>query len=642
MGSGRARVETIINVLSYLIALIAFVSVCRDVRTVYAFLCAGLLVLSACLAWSGRLITSRWMLNTLAVVVIVSCIIGLDSGDLITRIIETLMVLLCIKFLEQKKVRDHMQIYAISLLLVTGSALLSMSILFVAIVLCLLLVMTPAAILLSYFAQDGNMELTVEVITKIVRNSLLIPCLAIPLAVLMFIILPRTNYPLFSFLNRPEKGHSGFSDEVVLGSVASIQETTAVVLRVGMERIRDDDLYWRGVVLDYFDGVSWKSPARKTMTPPIGAPAGTRVLTQTVYMEPSENRRLFALDKPLYVSLRSARRLGDGTFISSGVFAQRVKYEARSVVSDCIAESRIDRDRYLQLPPGISSRTASFVRDLGRGKTEDEKITAFSQYLRSGRFKYSLDNLPITKSPLDTFLFESGYGNCEYFASAYVVMLRLSGIPARMVGGYRGGYYNSVGSYYLVSEKDAHVWAEVYVKGKGWVRIDPTPSSPAGFGSGRNALFLRMNLLFDSINYYWYAFVINYNFDRQMRLAHSLGTALRKPRGGLSFFRGSFGSAPYLGVFIVAGALWFFLRDFRMKRLPVEDRILGRFLKKMEKKGYKKRPYQGLEEFAASVGDEKVRLPALRFVCEFEDLYYRDLKADRDRIQRFVSLIKSI
>ena len=642
MGSRRVRIETIINILSYVIALIAFASVLREVKTAYVLLCTGLLALSAFLTWFGRLVTRRWMLNILAVAVIVSRVIGLDPADLITQMIETLMVLLCIKFLEQKKSRDHMQIYVISLLLVAGSGLLSMSMVFVVIFLCLLLVMTPAAILLSYFAQDGDMKLTVNVAAKIVRNSLLIPCLAVPLAMVMFVILPRTNYPLFSFLNKPERGHSGFSDEVTLGSVSSIQETTAVVLRVNMEKTGDDNLYWRGVVLDYFDGVSWKSLGKKTAPPSGGATPATRVVTQTVYMEPSGNKRLFALDKPVYVGLRNARRLEDGTFISSGSFGRRVRYEAGSIISDHIAANKVDTDRYLQLPSNISARTASLIRDLGRGKTDNEKIAAFHQYLRNGKFKYSLDNLPVTKNPLDTFLFQTEYGNCEYFASAYVVMLRLSGIPARMVGGYRGGYYNGMGRYYLVSEKDAHVWAEAYLRGKGWLRIDPTPPSPSGFGSGKNNLILRTELLLDSFNYYWYAFVINYNFDKQARLVYSLRSALRKPRVGLSFDRGRLGPARYLGIFIVVGALCVLLRDFRVKRLPVEDRILRKFLRKMEKSGYRKMPHQGLEEFVASVGDEKVRMRALRFVSEFEEFYYRDQKAGRDQVRHFISLIRSI
>ena len=636
------RIETINNILTYIIALIGFASVFTEVKAVYIILFVGLLTLSAYLTYRRRLVTKRWILNLLAIAVIVSALIRLDGGDLIVQMLEALLVLLCIKFLEQKKVRDHMQIYAISLLLVAGSGLLSLSVVFVVVFLLLLVVMTSASILLAYYSQDENMALSTRVVSKIVRNSLLIPCIAVPLTILIFIILPRTNYPLFSFMNGPEKAHSGFSDEVTLGTVSSIQETTAVVLRVSMEQTGDENLYWRGVVLDYFDGVSWKSVRKKMAVPTTQIPGAGRIITQTIYMEPYESRRLFALDKPVFLSLRNARQLDDGTFVSSTFFGRRLKYQAESVPSDCIGEKKIDRDRYLQLPPNVSARLTSLVRELGEGRTENEKVSLFHKYLAGGNFKYSLDNLPITRDPVDTFLFETGYGNCEYFASAYAVMLRISGVPSRIVGGYRGGSYNRVGNYYLVAEKDAHVWVEAYLKGRGWLRMDPTPALAAGLSSGSDRLLRKVSLLADAVNYYWYAFVINYNFEKQAQFVRSFKSIFRNPEAGRFFDKRSFGWVPYVGFIAAAFGLWYFLREIRANKLSAEDRILGKFLKEMKKAGYRKMPNQGLEEFAASVRDGGTRASALRFVSEFEGLYYRDKKAGKDQIGRLRVLLKSL
>src|SRR5690606_40152580 len=62
----------------------------------------------------------------------------------------------------------------------------------------------------------------------------------------------------------------------------------------------------------------------------------------------------------------------------------------------------------------------------------------------------------------------------EHFSSAYVVLMRAAGIPARVVTGYAGGYHNRYGDYWLVRRSDAHAWAEVWLEGRGWVRVDPT------------------------------------------------------------------------------------------------------------------------------------------------------------------------
>ena len=75
---------------------------------------------------------------------------------------------------------------------------------------------------------------------------------------------------------------------------------------------------------------------------------------------------------------------------------------------------------------------------------------------------------------MDEFLFQTKTGYCEHFSSAFVFLMRAAGVPARVVTGYAGGYRNPVGDYWIVRNSDAHAWAEVWLAGRGWVRVDPT------------------------------------------------------------------------------------------------------------------------------------------------------------------------
>ena len=71
-------------------------------------------------------------------------------------------------------------------------------------------------------------------------------------------------------------------------------------------------------------------------------------------------------------------------------------------------------------------------------------------------------------------MFTTLAGYCEHYASAFVVLMRAGGVPARVVTGYQGGELNSVGNYMIVRQADAHAWAEVWLTGEGWTRVDPT------------------------------------------------------------------------------------------------------------------------------------------------------------------------
>jgi hypothetical protein len=173
---------------------------------------------------------------------------------------------------------------------------------------------------------------------------------------------------------------------------------------------------------------------------------------------------------------------------------------------------------YLQLPDGaITPRMAELLARLDQqGATSAyAKVNAVIGHMRT--LAYTTD-LPEPSGPdanlVDEFLFEWERGHCEYFATATVVMLRAMGIPARMVNGFLGGDYNSVGGYFNVRQANAHSWVEVFFPDQGWVEFDPTP--PGWVTSQtRSGMLNQIAMAMDSLQLLWFRWVVEYNLEKQ-------------------------------------------------------------------------------------------------------------------------------
>jgi transglutaminase-like putative cysteine protease len=638
-GEVSFNIKTIVKIITYLVGVLGFLSIFSHINILFNIAFLSLFMLSVYFEYSRKFYIPRWALNTISLMVIFFSFYRFKLGDLVTQIIEALLILLAIKFIEDKKFRDYMQIYTIVLFLLAGLGLLSLDIIFIVYLLVLVFLLTTSIILLTYYSQDPDAVFTKDIVIKIIFKSMLIPLVAIPVAVMMFVILPRTQYPIFSFLNRADKAKTGFTDNVRLGVVSSIQEDSSTILRITMDKIDDNSLYWRGIVLDYFDGISWKTSLKNPDSMGFPNESKGKSIRQIIYLEPYENRYLFALDKPLYIFQRGAKKYDDFTFVSAGYIDKRIRYEAVSLITDTIAENQIDEDKYLQIPENLSPEIKKLVSKIAVHKDESKNIQSMHAFLNDGTYKYSLKNLPVTKNPLEDFLFNARFGNCEYFASAYAVMLRISGIPSRLVGGYRGGYYNDVGGYYIVPQKNAHVWVEAYIRQKGWVRMEPTPATIDNFAPlMKGNIFFRLSVLADTINYYWYATVINYNLEKQLSIFRSLKSNIKKPGFKASFSKAE--TVKYLIIFLTLAGIVFAVYVIFRYDGSIENRLISSFLKSMERHGYKKSKFQGLEEFVSGIRDSNIRQSALLFVQEYEKIFYRDKKFTPEDKKRLMSIIK--
>lgn len=633
------RVKDLIKLITYLCVLLSFFAVFPYLEKYHAAAFLLLLVPAVYLDYRKDFEIPRWILNSLSVAVLILTAFRITPEFLIEPILDSLVILAGIKLVEDKKFRDYMQIYVICTFLLVGSTLISLSIVFLLYFSTLLILVTVSLILLTYFAQDPELSISRLNLVKIAHQSLLIFLVSLPIGLLLFFILPRTNFPFLSFLTKSSFARSGFTDTIRLGEVSEIQEDNAVIFRAEMDPVDERMLYWRGVVLDHFDGVRWRSTQD-----PIDSirhnPEGVEIL-QTIYLEPYGNRFLFALDRPISFSVFRKRNFSPLSSSPKGLITQRLKYKAQSIASPSLPQQLIDRDRYLQLPDTVSDRIKGLVRQLRHAGSDRVTVGNMLRFFRQGDFMYSLDNLPVSGSPLDDFLFTSRSGNCEYFASGLAVMLRVSGIPARLVGGYKGGVYNAPGKYYLVTQRNAHVWVEAYLSRDGWLRLDPTPAPPTPGPTGAVATFIQqLKVILDTFNYYWFKLIIGYDFSRQMEILQAIHARLTHPEISINFRSGALPLhlALALGAIALLASLYWAIQY----RPSPSDRLLTRFLRKMAHHGFAKAPGEGLEELVSRVPESDLKQTAWRFVQEFQRVYYRDMPFTKERLRTLRQHLKEI
>ncbi|MBF0592447.1 MAG: DUF3488 domain-containing transglutaminase family protein [Nitrospirae bacterium] len=639
--SNQIEVEHVLKSVTYVIAGLAYLSVCRYIGLGYSGLFIALIVLSVYLEYGKGYFVPRWVVNTLSVAVLVLSFYRVYTEDLLEPTVEALAILLGVKFLEEKKFRDYMQIYMISVFMLTGSALLSIDFIFMVFFTLIFFLVATAIVLLTYHTESPSLRLDKDSLYKIIGRSMLIPLVSVPLTVLIFLILPRTNFHFLGFLGRASVGRGGFADNVLLGDVSNIQLDSSVIFRAQMiEPVSNDQLYWRGIVFDHFDGVAWKFEDQETVWTLNNMPIQGKMVRQTIYLEPYGSRYLFTLDKPIIVYYRNVTLYKGFVVMARQDIKSRLRYDAVSILPVRDYSVKDDETRFLQLPNDLSPDIIALAKTITAGMGKKQSMEALVGYLRDGQYKYSLEKLPQSSTPLVDFLFKQKYGNCEYFASALAVMLRASGISANVVGGYKGGVYNSVGGYYIVLQKNAHVWVEAYLKDTGWVRLDATPAAPQEMAADDRKMFPKARLIFDSINYIWNSLVINYNLDKQLSLFQKVHDSIRLKGVDLSFRR----FKPAVVVVVIVAVIFILFKLYRLvlNRRPVEVRLIARFTAVLKGYGYERLSSQGLEEFVLTIQEDGLRSAAGAFVLDFERIYYKDKPFTRDDIKHLNAQLSQI
>ncbi len=549
---------------------------------------------------------------------------------------NVLALLLAVRLLTEKSGRNTLQIFVLAIFALASSSLLTLSAAFFVYLVLLVTGVTVGLVLLSFHAVDPQLLLSRRQTTRILGVSLILPAVSLLLMLVFFVILPRTQYPLWNFLNPAATATAGFSEEVRPGSFAGIAAVKEVALRVESERLPGEELYWRGIVLNTPADSTWVRQA-----PPADETARIRegrAIPQTIYPEPKSGNYLIALDVPRTVEGLRSSQTGDFIFRTRGSLDRRVKYTAVSIVGGNFETiGPVDRDFYLAVPPQLSERVRRVAADIvARGAGAGDRIALLEEFFANQQLAYATTDLPASDNPVDEFLFEKKRGYCEFFASSFALLLRLSEVPARLVGGYYGGEYNEMGGYYLVTEDTAHVWVEALVDGR-WLRLDPSRlanNAAASLLASRQRGLSGGRRLLDTVDYYWNRAVVAYDLGRQLQLLQQTNRQLRQIK--VSF------DVKTVGGYLLAGlagtiALGTLLRRGRRSR---EERLLRAFLRRLRKK-------HRLDAIPAATGLQELAKQLDDPVCrEFAEIYgggiYRDRKLTKEELKRLQTLVRRL
>ena len=449
-----------------------------------------------------------------------------------------LVVMVALKLVETRTRRDELVLMIISYFLVFASLLEHQSPLVGAYLVLFVLVTTAGLVQL---ARGGPLLPSAR--TLGIAAGLLLK--AIPVMVALFVLFPRLPGPLWALPTAPGSGASGLSDSMTPGDISQLVLSDEIAFRVEFEGGAPSlgELYWRGPVLAEFDGRTWtRSFARRLTEPPrveyLGEPVEYRVL-----LEPGTPGWTFALDLPRTWSESGRLAMtSDYQLVarSRRDFGRRLDYRATSHTRYRTLESPGLHERRIltHVPDGSAPRTAALVADWqAQGLHGEALIRHALDYFRQEPFRYTLRPARLGARPVDEFLFETREGFCEHYASALAIMLRAAGLPARVVTGYHGGELNEFGRYYVVRQSDAHAWTEVWLEGRGWLRVDPTAAiAPeriergagagrprGGAARGRPGGGRPIRPMRDTFDTRWYELVIGYGQTTQQMLLERLG-----------------------------------------------------------------------------------------------------------------------
>ncbi len=640
------RIKTALDILCTLIFLI---SLSVNISRVHYIISAGALVTLATDLFiryrlNRKIMIPRWSLNTAGVVSTIALLLTISINDPIPRLLDISTILLTIKWLEREKTRDYLQILALSLFMFVGFALYTLNIVFFIILAICFLTGTLTLMLLTIFDENSPDELLeLKIVQSCFIESLGLLVCAVPATAIFFIILPRTDMPILDFLNGHHRAQSGFSDKVNLGDVSTIQENETVILRARVTPgIPEANMYWRGIVFDSFDGKKWIVSNLEPVKGPLKTPNIKDKITQEVILEPYGEPYIFCLDIPLYVKIRKSTALFDPNrhiFLLKNPVMERSYYKCISTRAHLSSVVK-DFNRYLQLPSELPDALYDIVKRLKVDKNPEKTARKISHWLQNS-FAYTLSTLPVTEKPLEDFLFKTRKGNCEYFASALGVMLRMVGIPSRLVAGYRGAQYQPIGNYYVVLQNDAHVWVEAFINGKGWIRLDPTPGISLSKRVKRaRSLFFRLRLYMDFINFYWNQLVILYDLNRQISLLRQVRRNIEKwmnlsvKLGNIRSWRISFNTEESLKSWLiticfVCAALFTVLGFVFLKKAhkkSSEEKLYKKFIKKLSRYGVDtKQASETLEEFALKIEKslpKDVSYRVSKFIGLYNDCIY--------------------
>ncbi len=484
-----------------------------------------------------------------------------------------------------------------------------------------------------------------------VRTAGLLLAHAVPAALALFLFFPRVEGPLWGMPRDAYTGLTGLSETMAPGSLSSLAQSDAIAFRVTFEGEAPPpaERYWRGPVLWDFDGRTWGGA--RALFPRFVAPEGEGVYRYSVVLEPHDHNWLFALETAAHVP-ENARLTFDGQLFTRLPVRERMLYTMVSVTRPRATADEDPRwlQRALRLPPSVNPRTRELAAEWrAAARSDSELVGRALAFLRQGRYVYTLDPRLLGTNSVDEFLFDTREGFCEHFSSAFTFLMRAAGVPARVVTGYQGGELNGVDRIFTVRQSDAHAWSEVYLRGRGWVRIDPTAAAmPTRVQSGLARalpqgadlpLMLRPDMewlrclrgQWDALAHRWNVWVLADNPERQRELMLSLG------------MRSADWRKLTAALFTLLGVLTLALLAWSLRRIARPDPVQKAwqaFCRKLAARGVERASHEGPRDFSARAARALpgARRAILRIASLYISLRYgnRPSRAGAERLKRLV------
>jgi transglutaminase-like putative cysteine protease len=479
----------------------------------------------------GVLLTLTWLTY--------GTLLGREAG------ITLVVMLATLKSLELKARRDALVCMYLGFFLIFTQFLFSQGIGTAA-----LMLLTVWGLLMSLML--GQRPLGYPRLRELGRESLRAMLWGIPLMVTLFVLFPRIG-PLWALPNATRHS-TGLSDSLELGDVASLAEDTSIALRIRFLDARPpaSALYFRGPTLDNFDGRKWTAD-KLPQSAPSPSTFGGRNHSYLLTIEPQTLPVLPLLEGSHQATV--VHPASGVTLTRHGIQWWRDKPSEQRLQIQAVAAERFSHGpamqdaslrRWLFVPPGSNPRTrqwvSAWVRESPAARSGQQWSDALLTFIRQENYRYTLSpgRPPVTPHTIDHFWLDSRAGFCEHFASSYVVVMRLLGVPARIVTGYQGAELNQVDGQYVVRNSNAHAWAEIWLPQQGWVRVDPTAAVapqridhsprrppfaglPGPLGDMDPETLQRMRATWEAIDHRWNEWVLQYSNDDQMQLLRDLG-----------------------------------------------------------------------------------------------------------------------
>jgi len=616
----------------------------------------------------------------------------LISGGFLDATVHLVLFVMVVRLFSARRDRDFYFLSVIAFLMVLSAALLTVDSVFLlsfavfmltAVVSFILMEMRHVSAKAGVNWRQSGMEMTYRNMagSLAVASPILVLCILLGAAGIFF-LLPRASAGYLGAYAPGGEITTGFSDRVELGRIGEIQQSASVVMHIRIDG--DDrgsfDLKWRGVALSHFDGRSWSNNRDERplfprldglfVLPPRagGHSSSPRPIHYRVVMEPIGMNVFFLAATPESLEGNYGHvAIDDG----GGVFNLDPehpvnRYQATSDIAQTSASSlrRAGQayppevlSRYLGLP-ALDSRIPELARKITASADNDyDRAAALETYLRT-HFGYSLQlSRTVPHDPLANFLFERRQGHCEYFASSMAVMLRILGIPSRVVNGFRTGEFNDLTSQYVVRASNAHSWVEAYFPGHGWVAFDPTPGASIAATTG----WSRISMYADAMASFWREWIVNYDVVHQQALAVSAGSRSRywflvlrrwwhrqyellmaaARRSGtevagspLRWGLGGILTAALLLLAFRLPRLLLALEKFKLAARPERSPRRAatmwyeRMTESVARRGWRKSPTQTPDEFVARIDDARVRQRVAEFTRHYQSARFDDSVED--------------